>query len=407
MEGGGDGMDKKQEDGKIVDHLYTAKSLIEGHNSPTYYIGDSKYYKIGHELTDESVYKQYTYARNVIQWNLNLFNDDTKPNPKVKLRDDITEGYNIIPNFFISAKMDYGFDYSCDGIQQTDRKNKRWRQTHFRNRLFDRDTLLLFHYDVNFLFILSLYARDNASQKSAWKEEVRKKFRTEIQEWLKADYDFYAMKARKGVVAKDYFEEHFRDILGKTFSPFEDQEIYSLALDNTEREGENKVLLEELRKYFIVEECKLGDNAEEVIRRAEEADTSIVVLPEKTGVLIVLTKNYEEEKAKFIHSGRYAIGFFPESKDALNIVKHLKSIGFVLIYEENGNMHLFSLKDECDIRENRELYDERARNIDFMSFYLTLEIDVSKELDSSNIYPMPPESPSHPLYMDMNSIRKK
>lgn len=42
-----DGMDKKQEDGKIVDHLFTAQSLIDGETKQTYYIGDSKYYKWG------------------------------------------------------------------------------------------------------------------------------------------------------------------------------------------------------------------------------------------------------------------------------------------------------------------------------------------------------------------------
>ena len=45
-----DGMEKQQEDGKIVDHLFTSQSLIAGENEQTYYIGDSKYYKIGHEL---------------------------------------------------------------------------------------------------------------------------------------------------------------------------------------------------------------------------------------------------------------------------------------------------------------------------------------------------------------------
>ena len=54
-----DGMEKKQEDGKIVDHLFTAKSLIENENKQTYYIGDSKYYKMGHKLGSESIYKQY------------------------------------------------------------------------------------------------------------------------------------------------------------------------------------------------------------------------------------------------------------------------------------------------------------------------------------------------------------
>lgn len=67
-----DGMNRKQEDGKIVDHLFSAPSLIDGEAKQTYYIGDSKYYKIGHELTSESVYKQYTYARNLIQWNLDI-----------------------------------------------------------------------------------------------------------------------------------------------------------------------------------------------------------------------------------------------------------------------------------------------------------------------------------------------
>ena len=49
-------------------------------------------------------YKQYTYAKNVIQWNMNLFLDgDTKGQPQ--LRDTLTEGYNPIPNFFISARI--------------------------------------------------------------------------------------------------------------------------------------------------------------------------------------------------------------------------------------------------------------------------------------------------------------
>lgn len=83
----------------------------------------------------------------------------------------MTEGYNIIPNFFVSAKMDEDFSYTNDGIEKTDRKKNRHKQVQFNNRLFDRDTLLLFHYDVNFLFVLSLYARNNAGQKEHWKQK--------------------------------------------------------------------------------------------------------------------------------------------------------------------------------------------------------------------------------------------
>lgn len=106
---------KEQEDGKRVDHLYRDQSLITDESDrDVYYIGDSKYYKRGNPIGRESVYKQFTYARNVIQWNLNLFLDapdaaarqDFNAYGKFgKLRDDMTEGYNVIPNFFISARM--------------------------------------------------------------------------------------------------------------------------------------------------------------------------------------------------------------------------------------------------------------------------------------------------------------
>lgn len=259
-----DGMDKKQEDGKIVDHLFTAKSLIEGESSNTYYIGDSKYYKMGNELGKESVCKQYTYARNVIQWNLDIFNDGKVPPSGIKLRDDETEGYNIIPNFFISASMDEKYRYSIDGIKETDRKNNRYMSKQFQNRLFDRDTLLLFHYDVNFLFVLSLYARNNKDEQYHWKENIRSKFCTEIRNWLQQDFDFYAMRPLPTVNVKEYVETHFRQVLGKVYTPFSEENIFSLALDKKE-EKDNEALLAELRKSFIVKECSLGTDPHDVL----------------------------------------------------------------------------------------------------------------------------------------------
>ena len=260
-----DGMDKKQEDGKIVDHLYTAKSLIENDHSNTYYIGDSKYYKMGHQVGSESVYKQYTYARNVIQWNLDIFNSGNEPESDVKLRDNVTEGYNIIPNFFISAKMDESFDYSNDGIEKTDRTHNKHRQTHFKNRLFDRDTLLLFHYDVNFLFVLSLYARNNTSQKTKWKQRVRDKFREEIRSWLQEDYDFYALKSVGNPLAgEEFINEHFKELQGKLFRPYADRDIYTLALEKPKTGSttdDNAYRL--LSEFFIIEKIDLGTNPKE------------------------------------------------------------------------------------------------------------------------------------------------
>ena len=376
-----DGMDKKQEDGKIVDHLYTAKSLIENDHSNTYYIGDSKYYKMGHKLGNESIYKQYTYARNVIQWNLDIFNAGKTTKSGVKLRDDVTEGYNIIPNFFISAKMDEGFDYTTDGIEKTDREDNRHSQSHFKNRLFDRDTLLLFHYDVNFLFVLALYARNNASQKAAWKVKIRNKFREEIQKWLQDDYQFYAMAPRQGVDAKEYFQTHFRDVLGKTFTPFADENIFSLALHNKEAE-ENEHLLGELRKYFFVEECNLGEKPEQILEQAASGQRAVVNLPNKNGVLMVMMENYYTKSLLFLERGKLAIGI-KYTRDSMEIVEHLNTIGYVLFHiRSDEGQHLFKVKGNCAVKLDGELETNRYKNVNTTTIYVIVDID-TQELDAT------------------------
>lgn len=380
-----DGMDKKQEDGKIVDHLYTAKSLIESEASQTYYIGDSKYYKMGHPLGSESIYKQYTYARNVIQWNLDIFNRGEEPKSGVRLRDDVTEGYNIIPNFFVSAKMDEAFDYANDGIEKTDRLHNRHRKEQFKNRLFDRDTLLLFHYDVNFLFVLSLYARDNASQKADWKHKVRNKFREEIQDWLQDDFDFYAMAAKPGVDARQYFKSHFQEVLGKTYTPFADNNIFSLALDKEDPEENNKELLSELERFFIVKPCKLGENPEPIIEGAKTADGGIAPAPEKDGVLMVMMENYDAKNKNFLTSGKIAVGI-KYTKDSMEIVENLSTIGYVLFHHRNATgQHLFAVKETCKVVSSGDVEQDRYKNVNTTEMYLSVDIDTSVELDSSKL----------------------
>lgn len=312
-----DGMDKRQDDGKIVDHLFTAASLTESEHKPsdthtrqTYYIGDSKYYKMGHELGRESVYKQYTYARNVIQWNLDIFNglNDTVKTSPVRLRDEQTEGYEIIPNFFISAKLDEQFRYDNDGIEKTDRKKNKHKNVQFMNRLFDRDTMLLFHYDVNFLYVLSLYARDNASQKAAWKSKIRNRFRREIQEWLQNDYDFYAMRAKPGVDDAAYIKTHFQQVLGKIYTPFsQDKSIYSLALENADKyKSENEALLSELRKHFFVEQCDLGKNPLEVLPEVTASGSGSMPADaaEKNVLTCLVRKTDDNFKSYYEHNGK-------------------------------------------------------------------------------------------------------
>lgn len=263
---------KEQDDGKLVDHFYTYNALIsdQERDNDIYYIGDSKYYKIGSNPGRESVYKQYAYARNVIQWNLNLFlppekgateeqlearRKDKGRFGKIRLRDKMTEGYNVIPNFFISANIDpITLSYEdCTEPHPTQPPISR----QFQNRLYNRDTLLLSHYDVNFLFIIALYARNNAGAKDDYRQSVRAKFRDAIQTMLKDHFKFYAMQARPGVDAEQYLKANFQDTLGKTFRPFANDEIFSLALDF--EDSDNQTLLDKLGENFYVVECPLGE----------------------------------------------------------------------------------------------------------------------------------------------------
>lgn len=272
---------KDQPDGKRVDHIYQYQKLTNNATDDhIYYIGDSKYYKRGNSLGKESVYKQFTYARNVIQWNIDLFNDGKAEdrNGHVKLRDDVTEGYNIIPNFFISANQNVLQPEDDIKLIDSDKEAGQRRQQYylsrqFENRLFDRDTFLLAHYDVNFLFVIALYGRNHQSSKVAWRNKVRKMFRKEIQQMLKDNFEFYAMTAHADINADTYIKENFQTLLGKVYHPFEnregsDQQYFSLALRKPEKESnpevsakisnENEAVMFALRQAFYIAKCPLG-----------------------------------------------------------------------------------------------------------------------------------------------------
>ena len=376
---------KDQADGKRVDHIYSYRNLTNNEgDKPIYYIGDSKYYKLGNKVSAESVYKQFTYARNVIQWNLNLFLDESKENVELqkrhpKYRDEQTEGYNIIPNFFISAKMDEKLSYA-DNVSTTNRENNTFLSRHFENRLFDRDTLLVYHYDVNFLYVISLYARENKYQKAQWKEKVRKLFREKIQAALEEKYNFYAMTPKPGLNHEKYLRENFQELLGKVYRPFDDTNYLSLALDQKE---DNDTLLTKLQKDYYVVECPLGENPK-VVLSGEKAQNSSEAVHGRKGVLMVMMEKYATKSANFSH-GKLAIAI-KMTIESMDIVEKLNNIGYVLFHHRSDNdQHLFSVKGTCTIKAAGELEDDRYKNIGNKELYISVDIDTT-ELPSDNLH---------------------
>ena len=360
-----DRLNKKQEDGKIVDHLFMWDSLTTADASKkVYYIGDSKYYKIGNEVGKESVAKQYTYARNVIQWNLNLFLDgEEKPERyDYKLRDEVTEGYNIIPNFFISAKMDERLSYA-DTIDRADRKKNQHFQRHFNNRLFDRDTLLITHYDVNFLFVVSLYARNNASQKQTWKTKVRNLFRKEIQQILADKYDFYAMTAKQGIDGQEFLSENFKDVIGKVYTPFADKQVYSLALDKDKQFAqENEKVYNLIGSHFHIVKCDLGQDPTTLLSKqiGKEGYSHQSITPINKDERCVLTGYIPKTDSQFdsFNEGkgkRFDMKYIPSIN--LMAVKYFMPMvdGFVNGYYEVKSMSFKTIKEQSAEGQVKEM----------------------------------------------------
>lgn len=245
----------KQQDGKIVDHLFKGVSLTTA-NRQVYYVGDSKYYKEKEDPKGESRYKQYTYAKNIIQTEIDWYH---KNKPHLKYRDELTEGYNITPNFFISGRVekDYGFKTAELHLQDGE-FDKNYQ---FKNRIFDRDTLFLRKYDINFLFALYAYVSRSQSIRYKFKDEAKAIFRRDFIKYIDAEYDFYLLLQRADGDIRDLVNKHFRELNGKVFCPYDiDEEHYGLLMLGVER-GDyfaNAKLLSVLSNDFVIKEYHLG-----------------------------------------------------------------------------------------------------------------------------------------------------
>ena len=406
----------EQRDGKLVDHMFIGQGLIEQSNLPaelTYYIGDSKYYKRSKNdtvvLGDKSIYKQYTYAKNVIQWNMNLFLDDSDDGEQPQLRDALTEGYNPIPNFFISARIPNKKEgskfLSFDDAQLVEQANGVQFNRQFENRLFDRDTLLLCHYDVNFLYIVSLYGRANKSKQATWRDYVRKNFRQKIQETFNKLYTFRTIQPRAGKDCYQFLKENFSQLNGKLYRSKSNKNYLVLALmrgdddskalwqslslrqASIEKEiAENDSIITNLQSHFYVSDAFTLDE-ELLIDDLPNVGTLEPLTEEskKQGVLMVMMENYEAKRPKFLPAGKIAIGI-KYTRDGIEIAENLQSIGYVLFHTRKvEGLHLFHAKNIRLVKSVDELPSDIYRNIQTTEMYVLVDIDNAEELDSSNI----------------------
>jgi len=223
---------KYNNDGKIIDHIYEDQSLIDTSN--IFYIGDSKYYKSDSEAGKTSKYKQFTYAKNVIQFNIDFLNDGKQYKENIRYRDKITEGYDITPNFFI-----YGF---IDDINNFDepklilKKEKTIKSFHFEDRLFDRDTLFVHQYKINFLYVLQAYSAFNERRIKEFRKKAKVNFRNQFIDFFN-NSDKSEFKIHHKIMDKDSAEklvsENFKLLNGKCFYTLDGKLLISEFKDDS------------------------------------------------------------------------------------------------------------------------------------------------------------------------------
>jgi hypothetical protein len=241
---------KTHKDGKELDHIYKSKSFLE--DDGIYFIGDSKYYKRGNPIEEKSIYKQFTYAKNVIQYNIDLFNKDGIFPTGIRYRDELSEGYNITPNFFIRGLVDHlnhsQPELTLDNNQEFDNQ----LNLHFADRLFDRDTLIVQSYSINFLYVLWSYISSNSANGSQFKAEAKRTFRESMIAFIQANYNF-SLVTPTGLVS-EFIKRNFYCLNGRIYRPtnFSDNNNFIIAL----REGQN---IENYLAQNIVDDFIISD----------------------------------------------------------------------------------------------------------------------------------------------------
>lgn len=228
---------KEQPDGKIVDHIYRYESLML--HDDIYYIGDSKYYKEGHDPKEYSIFKQFTYAKNVIQMNMDIFNPKINEIGRPNYYDSLTEGYNVTPNFFIRGVVNpNNINYSEDELNaecESDGTIKVERRRHHANRLFDRDTFFVQKYSINFLYVLAAYSTNSIDE--SFKKSIQGKFRNNLLTWLASNYRFFVITPKDNNL-ESTLNRHFRTLLGKVYAYNDSSVILAMQSTNMDRDDD-------------------------------------------------------------------------------------------------------------------------------------------------------------------------
>jgi hypothetical protein len=220
---------KSQPDNKQLDHIYIDGGVFQ--KDDIYFIADSKYYTDKSTVDPYSSYKQFTYARNVLALNLDIFKKKAGER-KLNYQDELTDGYHPTPNFFISAYYDDKIRIIESGLKKEDHDYIK-RSSHWDNRLFDRDTLFTLSYRINFMFVIQTFVRRSNSRIQLFKKNTRNEFRIAFIEYLDSRYYFSILTPKNDF--QGAIDKHFKLLLGISFYPSNNKDELVIAFEKEEK----------------------------------------------------------------------------------------------------------------------------------------------------------------------------
>lgn len=267
----------EQKDDKIVDHLFLYRAVDDysDKDDQVYYIGDSKYYKGTTGIEGSSYYKQFTYARNIIQQEIAWMLTEDPDYLDQRYRNEKTEGYKVTPNFFILGRVRPEYTLHDSRLEQDQffdfDKNK---SIQWKNRLFDRDTLFLEKYYINFLFVLDSYVHADTYKNKKFKEEAKKKFRNDFIIHLNHQYHFYLLRLSPSYTLDEALDKYFRTLIGKIYLSTEEltekeSQYVLMAYENRnwEKSYDEQNLIRKISPAFECIDYKLGEDIDEAVQQ--------------------------------------------------------------------------------------------------------------------------------------------
>lgn len=235
---------KNNKDGKIIDHIFSFTDLIFN-GSEIIYIGDSKYYTDISSIKNTR-WKQYTYVKNIQSL---VMTDNNSLNLEYReiLFDPVFFSYNVVPNFFISPFVNKVPYKPLDEFFFFIENELPLEAYHLPNRLFDRDTLYIYYFGVDLIYLMYGYIYGFNKEKI---EDAKKIIRKNITKYLNECYNFYKIYDINEDVLK-FLKSFYYALQGKIIYNKYDENII-LALNKADVfENENNSIINFLRDKKI------------------------------------------------------------------------------------------------------------------------------------------------------------